>query len=193
MQSRLSLLAAAAALCFATPAMAQLNLGGIVGGVTDTLGGVTDAVGGVTDTVTDGLGEATDTSSTAEGGDTDASTGAVRGNTSRVSRERFLAPTRNTAKIYTLLKLIDDRRWARFADGDALCLPNTRTAGVEGYLNKRELQVLPAQLKRRASVIADLRGHLKRCSGNGSVDAATRERVIGVSVLENGQAVLIVL
>ncbi len=92
------------------------------------------------------------------------------------------------------MAILQDRAWARFMVGNAVCLPGFNVAPVDGWVPHSEFGNLQQLIAAYAEDIATLRTMLNNCrSGGQRLGFADINRVIGVGLNPDGSPVLYML
>ena len=84
--------------------------------------------------------------------------------------------------------MLQNRAWARFAQGNRLCLPQFGVANASTYVKRSERGQLQQIINAYGGDIQTLQQLLRRCRGQDRV--LDISRVIGVDVRPNGQLVV---
>jgi hypothetical protein len=97
-----------------------------------------------------------------------------------------------SSRLKMLLRILQERAWLRFAQGNKLCVSNFGVADVASWVKPREYEKLQQLIVAFGPDIQMLQQMMKRCRNgqNRLVDVA---RVIGIDLKENGEIVVMTM
>lgn len=98
----------------------------------------------------------------------------------------------SSSRLRTLLRILENRAWLRFAQGNRLCLPTFGVANVASWVRPNEYGDLQRLLAAYGQDIATLQQMMKRCR-NGQQRMVDIGSVIGVDLRADGQIVVMTI
>jgi hypothetical protein len=97
----------------------------------------------------------------------------------------------NSSRLKMLARILQNRAWLRFAEGNKICLPQFGVANVTGWVKPSEYAGLQQLIAAYSGDIATLQQMMKRCR-NGQNRIVDASRVIGVD-LKDGRIVVMTM
>jgi hypothetical protein len=99
--------------------------------------------------------------------------------------------TLNSSRLKMLARILQNRAWLRFAQGNKICLPQFGVANVSSWVKPSEYAGLQQLIAAYSSDIATLQQMMKRCR-NGQNRMVDASRVIGID-FKDGQLVVMTM
>lgn len=97
-----------------------------------------------------------------------------------------------SSRLQLLMRVLQNRAWLRFAQGNKLCLPTFGVANVASWVRPNEQGALQQMIAAYGSDIQTLQQLMSRCR-NGQNRIVDISRVIGIDLREDGQIVVMTI